>query len=196
MVEICGGFAAKENGAGLPIDMPPARWQLRQMFLKQGFHLAKREKAPLYSGYCKSPFERSFSHWDEATRRFEPSSDKPMAGNLPNDQYRYFQGCRPAIATYSKCRTCLVGFTSRSDQLQHFKKSGCNKIFNDALKIWLGNQRRISIILEPCAVCSAKTLHRKWGIPLCLDTMCIEKWMFDIVTPPDLRIILIGMTHA
>ena len=162
----------------------PMRWQLRQMFMKQGAHLPKREKATFYPNYS-SNFEKIWGMRGGGWHR--PFSDKPVLGNLPNDQYRYFQGCKAIAATYSKCRTCEGAFTTEAQRLAHVRNGNCMRIFNDALIIWLGNKRNHSAILLPCAVCGDQTLHRKWGIPLCVDVQCYEAWMFDVVVPPTLK---------
>lgn len=167
----------------------PARWQLRQLFQANGSHLPKREKASLYS----SQFEQN---WGRHQNCRNLSADEPLPGNLPKDQYRYFQGCRAGIATFSKCRTCGEAFTTHEARVRHVKDSGCMRVFNDAITVWIGKTRRYTIILEPCAVCNISTLHRKWGIPLCMDVKCYEKWMFDIIVPPDLKIVIMGIKGA
>jgi hypothetical protein len=170
----------------------PARWQLRQMFRANGAHLPKREKAVLYS-YQPTVFERDLHKRRDG---FIPFEDKPVPGNLANDQYRYFQGCRAPHATYSQCRTCRESFNGSIERAAHVKSSGCLQHFNDAITIWVGKQRRYSIITQPCAVCAKKSLYRKWGIPLCNNVRCIERWMFDVVAPDDLRTIIAGILHA
>jgi hypothetical protein len=169
----------------------PANWILRQMFRTGGAHLAKRAKAPFYTP-SPSAFERSL---DWQRNRKWLAGDEPMSGNLANDQYRFFQGSRITNGTYSKCRVCQETFFNESARVLHVKNSTCQRVFNDALKVFMGNHRS-HIKLMKCSACDTETYSSKWGIPLCLDAECIEKWKFDILIPADMLGVLIGLKNA
>ena len=164
------------------------------MFRKNGHHLAKRVKAPMYPIHSKWGNHHHHNAYN-VNWMGEGDGFEPPKGNLSRDQYRYFQGCESENANFSKCRFCEQWFTSEAQRVLHAKQFNCLAKFNDAIKIWLGNPKRNQPTLVKCAACGDDTYNRKWGIPLCIDNKCYEKWMFSMVTPMALNDIIKKMRY-
>lgn len=192
MVARCVQCVVLGKNVGLRIkgENMPAKWQLKQMFQRAGQHLPKRVKAELYAHVPIGQFRPG---WYEESKLV---NNEPAKGNLENDEYRYFMGCKSEHATFAKCRICEQAFVSHLARRGHSKASDCMRTFNIGLNVWLGTKRQTNGTLLPCAACHKDTLNRKWGIPLCLDTVCMENWKFGITLPKEFKEAIVRMMGA
>lgn len=152
-------------------------WILKQIFAKGGHHLPKRERAKLYEHHYPPRFDSRFQQFGQEFIR----NELIVPGNLNNDQYRLFKGQRILTARDATCRVCGKIVNVYGDVKTHGTE-GCYKIFNDAVDKWIGRKDKEMA----CVWCCQNTLHKRWGIPMCLDAECIEGWKFDTVAPSEL----------
>lgn len=107
-------------------------------------------------------------------RRGRKYVKEPDKGNLPNHDYRFWEGSR--LGDVVRCRWCGAYGRTQEARIHHFKKAG----------LWCSHKlRRVyedSLLqaIQYCFVCSKPTKNAAWGIPLCADVACLEAWKFDV----------------
>jgi hypothetical protein len=122
---------------------------------------------------------------DEARRRAQLSKSQQQmsqrklvpAGNLINDDYRYWRGFAMARVPPGEavCRWCQVFYNTREAMLDHHNKSTC-KTHLTALYRYA---KLSSKTQRYCFACKKITDNFHWGLPLCDDVACYTKWKFN-----------------
>jgi hypothetical protein len=94
-----------------------------------------------------------------------PRLRQVITGNLPNDEYRFFQGTYDENTTTATCRWCREILHSQEARLKH--KGDC--------KVKLVELYGVLLSARHCIVCNSFTSETYWGIPLCkID--CKDQW--------------------
>lgn len=95
---------------------------------------------------------------------------KALAGNLPNQDYEFWQG--NLDGEYSCCRWCTSVKRGTDERSKHFTQSqhDCGKNIKECEKLL----QKDSL----CVICDKRTPNRKWGFPLCSEA-CVAVWKFD-----------------
>jgi len=94
-------------------------------------------------------------------------------GNLPEHDYKYYQGSSMINSQVATCRWCQTVVYGEKARLEH-KAGGCLH-WIDVLGEWMRTD-------GSCVVCETKTSFAKWGIPLC-STNCINAFRYFSPTP-------------
>jgi hypothetical protein len=112
-----------------------------------------------------------------AKNRRERRGGKPKVeiptGNLPEQDYRFWEGCRAGPIV--KCRWCGRRCDTKEERINHFRSmesKNCSKL----LRIVYEN----AVAMSPrwCFVCGLTTRSSRWGIPMCNQPSCIMDWKF------------------
>jgi hypothetical protein len=88
--------------------------------------------------------------------------------NLPQGEYRFWEGSHWLESDYARCRACgsivREGVEARK---RHMEKEGCTTLLVRAYAQMLKDRA--------CAVCDKHTKQSMWGVPLCSKD-CVERW--------------------
>jgi hypothetical protein len=148
-------------------------WVLRQTILPYGARL--RKKPPKWEESKMKTFplyQRSRTSWRDSGETFCKSS-------VNWNDARYWVGVRIGPTTdcgWSKCRRC--DFTAKTE-VQRRTHKGCHKPLELAYAALLKDKR--------CVICDVTTNHTSWGLPICIDIACVEKWKFDMTMNKNVR---------
>lgn len=132
-------------------------------------------------GPCRDALTR-FTHsrgWsgNSGTRTGDDEDASLVAvGNLPNNDYAFFNGAAHKDSTWSTCRWCQSTMFNETCRLEHRREldksigtshaKALNRLYADL------SQRGV------CVICDDATFHRKWGVPICNTRSCLEQWKF------------------
>jgi len=89
-------------------------------------------------------------------------------GNLENAEYEFYAGVDFQSAPSSHCRCCHHMVFGAEERKRH-KDKDCHATLKAAYKLLC--------IDMACVMCDARTLRKKWGVPLCSNE-CIQKFKF------------------
>lgn len=92
------------------------------------------------------------------------------AGNLPNEEYRFWFGHRQTSWMDSVCRCCGANCYTKTARERHLLEGDCKE---NLLFVY----RRL-VKDANCVCCDGRTRKQKWGVPLCSDE-CIKEWKFS-----------------
>lgn len=127
----------------------------------------------------------TYYHYQHAPREVLPAiypyprkNDQIATGNLAIEEYRFWVGVKDKGLKYAMCRCCRKSTYGRDDRLAHFADP-IYQINGDQCTVRLTAAYKILLEIDECVVCRKKRYkQQKWGVPLCEQKICIEKWMF------------------
>jgi hypothetical protein len=100
------------------------------------------------------------------------------AGNLAQEEYRFWVGYRSRYGEFAICRCCRTSTYSKRERLDHFTDEKF-AIKGDQCTARLINAYKVLLESASCIICHKQRFnHVKWGVPLCPDTECINSWKF------------------
>lgn len=106
---------------------------------------------------------------EAAERRLVP------AGNLKNDDYRFWRGYTLSNEQGAQCKWCNGFYKTREDMANHHIKSTCKERLLALYKYVKRSSNQ-----HYCFSCKKQTGHSIWGIPLCNKGICIGRWKFHV----------------
>lgn len=99
--------------------------------------------------------------------------DKRRVSDFNNDEFRFWVGAEPGSGNMALCRQCRTACYSRQERREHLKLRGCATKLIAAYKILLAEKPM------RCTVCSSLTTAHVWGVPLCANGPCMNRWMYS-----------------
>ena len=103
-----------------------------------------------------------------------PSPRKQVpAGNLRNEDYRFWKGYSSDTFRGATCRWCAYMAFGRDEMQKHASTHYCKERLLAVYKY-----AKQSSVQRYCMACKQATSHFMWGMPLCDTTTCIARWKF------------------
>lgn len=96
------------------------------------------------------------------------------AGNLKNDDYRFWRGYTLSNEQGAQCKWCNGFYKTHDDMIEHHVKGSCKDRLLALYKYAKRSQQHY------CFACKKQTGHSIWGIPLCNKGVCIGRWKFHV----------------
>jgi len=126
-----------------------------------------------------------YYHWQCRPSTYEvygpPKVDdaKVPAGNLDNEEYRYWVGGPQEDYVFAMCRACKKCKYGKPERQQHFKDPDF-LVNGDPCTTQLVNAYKYLMESKLCLVCKQNRYNRsRWGVPLCEQPECLRKWKFS-----------------
>lgn len=106
-----------------------------------------------------------------------------VAGNLLYQDFRFFVGSKSETSRFSRCRGCRMVLIGQGERKKHMETTKhtvwLTKSF-EMLNMSKAAVDTIPVTQRECVVCArAVTGAGIWGVPLCRQERCIERWMYD-----------------
>lgn len=103
------------------------------------------------------------------------AADSVAPGNLPEDDYRFWEGIEYGGATQrATCKWCQVTRLNKAERQLHFKKeSNCSHLLRAVYEYARSTKPMY------CVVCAKPTAYQRWGLPICNSEKCIRDWKFS-----------------
>jgi len=163
------------------------RWLLRKIVYSGGFRLnaAERYTEEKKSIICNGPVHIRGSHWSKDTKGPYISDRHRItmldtAMDFENWEYRFWAvEVRRDMPIMASCRLCQeMKFTAEARK-SHIRNKQCTTKIIRVYQLLLRDKK--------CVICNKYTHFDKWGVPLCEKGLCMDMWMHDEATPPELE---------
>jgi hypothetical protein len=104
---------------------------------------------------------------------FKVEDKRRITSDFNNDEFRFWIGAEPGSGNLCLCRSCRSACYSRAERRAHLKSKGCAIRLVRAYKILLDEKPTMK-----CVVCSSLTNTTVWGIPMCPNGPCMNRWKY------------------
>lgn len=113
-------------------------------------------------------------------RNYSTGERKVPAGNLGNEEYRYWIGCNcsPGNSSWAMCRCCRTCTYGRAERVKHFADPKFT-LMGDNCSVRIVNAFKQLENHTHCVICKKLKVGKgRWGAPICDQVDCEIKWKF------------------
>jgi len=97
-------------------------------------------------------------------------AEKPIRGNLREEEYRFWNGNHAMNSEVATCRWCKTWCYGRDAMQKHQSETEHLRILREIYDFARKQGSRL------CFSCGIKTSYEHWGIPLCCTLRCLNRW--------------------